>query len=243
MSDITTQVKNYNGHNTFILKMKDTLKKYNSLTSNQRVAVEKILKNVSEAKKVELTEDQKRIMSYEGQNSFVNEIKSKLKEFGKISEKQESAALAQIQKEADKEATVHMNIPAIGDTIKVGLKVGMTLKEQYELKFNPILLDITKVLAISPKAVKFSGKLTIKRGSVCTCCMKTLTDEFSMLTGLGKICAKHVGVPYITDASQAKQFREEYMKRVEEIGEMIFWVPKSQIKTWEGNADILLKMI
>ena len=243
MSDITTQVKNYNGHNTFILKMKDTLKKYNSLTSNQRAAVEKILKNVSEAKKVELTEDQKRIMSYEGQNSFVNEIKSKLKEFGKISEKQESAALAQIQKEADKEATVHMNIPAIGDTIKVGRKVGMTLKEQYELKFNPILLDITKVLAISPKAVKFSGKLTIKRGSVCTCCMKTLTDEFSMLTGLGKICAKHVGVPYITDASQAKQFREEYMKRVEEIGEMEFWVPKSQIKTWEGNADILLKMI
>ena len=243
MSDITTQVKNYNGHNTFILKMKDTLKKYNSLTANQRAAVEKILKNVSEAKKVELTEDQKRIMSYEGQNSFVNEIKSKLKEFGKISEKQESAALAQIQKEETTAATVHMNIPAIGDTIKVGRKVGMALKEQYELKFNPILLDITKVLAISPKAVKFSGKLTIKRGSVCTCCMKTLTDEFSMLTGLGKICAKHVGVPYITDASQAKQFREEYMKRVEEIGEMEFWVPKSQIKTWEGNADILLKMI
>ena len=243
MSDITAQVKNYNGHNTFILKMKDTLKKYNSLTANQKAAVEKILKNVAEAKKVELTEDQKRIMSYEGKNSFVNEIKAKLKEFGKISEKQESAALAQIQKEADKEATVHMNIPAIGDTIKVGRKVGMNLKEQYELKFNPILLDITKVLAISPKAVKFSGKLTIKRGSVCTCCMKTLTDEFSMLTGLGKICAKHVGVPYITDASQAQQFREEYMKRVEEIGEMEFWVPKSQIKTWEGTADILLKIV
>lgn len=243
MSDITTQVKNYTGHNTFILKMKDTLKKYNSLTANQRAAVEKIFKNVAEVKKVEMTEDQKRIMSYEGQNSFVNEIKSKLKEFGKISEKQESAALAQIQKEETKAATVHMNIPAIGDTIKVGRKVGTNLKEQYGLKFNPILLDITKVLAISPKAVKFSGKLTIKRGSVCTCCMKTLTDEFSMLTGMGKICASHVGVPYITDASQATKFREEYMKRVEEIGEMIFWVPKSQIKTWEGNADILLKMI
>lgn len=243
MSDITTQVKNYTGHNTFILKMKDTLKKYNSLTTNQKVAVEKIFKNVAEVKKVELTEDQKKIMAYEGQNSFVNEIKSKLKEFGKISQKQESAALAQIQKEETKAATVHMNIPAVGDTIKIGRKTGQSLKETYELKFNPILLDITKVLAISPKAVKFSGKLTIKRGSVCTCCMKTLTDEFSMLTGLGKICAKHVGVPYITDASQAQQFREEYMKRVEEIGEMEFWVPKSQIKTWEGNADILLKMI
>jgi hypothetical protein len=121
--------------------------------------------------------------------------------------------------------------------------VGQNLKETYGLKFNPILLDVTKVLAISPKAVKFAAKLTIKRGSVCTCCMKTLTDEFSMLTGLGKTCAKHVGVPYITDKSQAESFRLEYMKRVDEIGEMEFWIPKSQINTWEGTADILLKMV
>ena len=243
MSDITTQVKNYNGHNTFILKMKDTLKKYKSLTANQKVAVEKILKNVAEAKKVELTEDQKRIMSYEGQNSFVNEIKSKLKEFGKISEKQESAALAQIQKEADKEATVHMNIPVIGDTIIVGRRIGQNLKETYGLQFNPTLLDVTKVLAISPKAVKFSGKMTVKRGDICVCCGKTLTDEFSMLTKMGKTCAKHMGVEYITDKSQAERFRNEYLKRVEEIGEMEFWVPKRQIKKWEGNGDLLLQMV
>jgi len=243
MSDITTQVKNYNGHNTFILKMKDTLKKYKSLTANQKAAVEKILKNVAEAKKVELTEDQKRIMSYEGQNSFVNEIKSKLKEFGKISEKQESAALAQIQKEADKEATVHMNIPVIGDTIIVGRRIGQNLKETYGLQFNPTLLDVTKVLAISPKAVKFSGKMTVKRGDICVCCGKTLTDEFSMLTKMGKTCAKHMGVEYITDKSQTERFRNEYLKRVEEIGEMEFWVPKRQIKKWEGNGDLLLKMV
>ena len=63
-----------------------------------------------------------------------------------------------------------------------------------------------------------------------------------MLTGLGKTCASHMGVPYITDKSQAKQFREEYLKRVDEIGEMEFWVAKSQIKVWEGNADVLLDM-
>jgi hypothetical protein len=73
--------------------------------------------------------------------------------------------------------------------------------------------------------------------------MKTLTDEFSMLTGMGKTCSKHMGVEYIKDKSETSRFREEYMKRVEEIGEMEFWVPKSQIETWEGNADILLKMI
>jgi ribosomal protein L9 len=241
--DITTKVRNYNGKNSFILKMKDAVQKYGSLTAKQAAATEKILNAVVEAKSVEMSDDMKKIASYEGKNSFVLELKGKLEKYGSLTDKQVSAALSQIQKEEDKAATVHMNIPAVGDTIKIGRKAGQSLKETYGLKFNPILLDVTKVLAISPKAVKFAAKLTIKRGSVCTCCMKTLTDEFSMLTGLGKICASHVGVPYITDKSQAESFRIEYMKRVDEIGEMELWVPKSQIKTWEGTADILLKMV
>jgi hypothetical protein len=111
------------------------------------------------------------------------------------------------------------------------------------LKFNPILLDITKVLAVSPKAVKFSGKMTVKRGDVCVCCAKTLTDEFSMLTKMGKTCAKHMGVEYITDSSQAERFRKDYLKKVEEIGILEFWVPKSKIIKWEGRTEIILKMI
>jgi hypothetical protein len=73
--------------------------------------------------------------------------------------------------------------------------------------------------------------------------MKTLTDEFSMLTGMGKICAGHVGVTYITDKSQAQRFREEYLKRVDEIGEMEFWIPKTQIKIWEGKMSQVLNLI
>lgn len=242
-TNIDTQVMNYKGVNSFILKMKDAMTKYGSLTANQKDAVEKIFNNPTEAKAVEMTDDMKKIAAYEGENSFVNELKGKLAKYGKLSDKQISAALSQIQKEENKAATVNLNIPAIGDTIKIGRKAGQNLKETYGLKFNPILLDVTKVLAISPKAVKFAAKLTIKRGSVCTCCMKTLTDEFSMLTGLGKTCAKHVGVPYITDVSQTDRFRNEYMERVDEIGEMEFWIPKSQIIIWEGTADILLKMV
>jgi hypothetical protein len=51
-----------------------------------------------------------------------------------------------------------------------------------------------------------------------------------------------MGVEYITDKSEAERFRNEYLKRVEEIGEMEFWVPKRQIKMWEGNGDLLLNM-
>ena len=237
-----TKVQNYQGKNSFILKMKDAVSKYGKLTPAQSNAVDKILNADEEVKKVELTEDEKKIQSYTGQNSFIKDLQVKLEKYGKLSEKQVTAALNQIQKEIDKENTIKLNVPAEGDTIIVGRRIGQRLKETYGLKFNPTLLDITKVLGISPKAVKFSGKMTVKRGDICVGCGKTLTDEFSMLTKMGKTCSKHMGVEYITDKSQADRFREEYLKRVEEIGEMEFWVPKSQIKKWEGTADILLKM-
>jgi hypothetical protein len=136
-----------------------------------------------------------------------------------------------------------MKLPIVGDTIKVGRAIGMKLKDAYGLKFNPILLDVTKVLSVSPRAVKLSGKMTVKRGDVCMCCAKTLTDEFSMLTRMGKTCAKHMGVEYITDVNDADRFREEYLKRVDEIGEFEFWVPNSQIKFWEGKGETVVKHI
>jgi hypothetical protein len=242
MTDISLQVKNYTGSNSFIIKMKDAISKYGSLTVNQKSAVEKIFKKIEEVKNVEFTPEMKEILSYDGPSTFVNDLKSKLNLYGKLSEKQIQAGLNQIQKEKNQKETIHMNIPVEGDSIKVGRVVGQKLKDTYGLKFNPTILDITKVLAVSPKAVKFSGKMTIKRGDVCLCCAKTLTDEFSMLTKMGKTCAKHMGVEYITDKSQANRFREEYLKRVEEIGEMEFWVPKSKIVKWEGENDILLQM-
>jgi hypothetical protein len=223
--------------------MKNVIAKYNGLTPNQLEAVEKCLNATTEVKPMELTEDLKRIVDYKGENPFVKDIASKFEKWGTLTSKQISAAVAQIQKEEDKEKTVRMNWPTIGETIKLGRKIGMELKEKYGLKFNPILIDITTLKAVSPKAVLFSGKLTIKRGDVCTCCMKTLTDEFSMLTGFGKICAKHVGVEYITDKSQTQRFREDYLKRVEEIGEMEFWVPKTQIKKWDGVTSSIVETI
>ena len=239
----TSKIKNYQGDNSFVLKMKDSLSKYGRLTEKQLAAAEKALMTKSEVKVDELPEDMKRIANYVGENSFVLDIKKKLLSYGTLTFSQTSAAVKQIQKEEDKANTRKMNIPTIGETIKVGRSIGQDLKERHGLKFNPILIDITKVLAVSPKAVKFAGKMTVKRGDVCVCCAKTLTDEFSMLTKMGKTCAKHMGVEYITDSSQAERFRNEYLAKVEEIGILEFWVPKSKIIKWEGRTEIILKMI
>jgi uncharacterized protein (DUF433 family) len=221
--------------------MKSVVNQYGSLTIKQVEAVEKCLKASTVVESKELPENVKRIVDYTGENSFVKEIASKFKKYATLSEKQVSAAINQIQKEEDKERTIRMNWPVIGDTIKITRKVGEELKKTYGLQFNPIILDITKLMAVSPKAVQFEGKMTIKRGKVCTCCGRTLTDEFSMLTGIGKLCAKHIRVDYITDRSQAERFRNEYLERVEEIGKMVFWIPKSQIVKWEGITESMVK--
>jgi len=81
--EITTEIKNYNGKNPFVLKMKQNLKKYGSLTPNQLSAVEKILVAVNNIKSTELSDDMKKIVGYAGTNTFVNDLKTKLEQLVK----------------------------------------------------------------------------------------------------------------------------------------------------------------
>ena len=242
-NNTTTKVRNYQGTNTFLLNLKNSLSRFGSLTQKQMEAAEKALMSTTKVNVEEMTEDMQKIAKYDGPNNFVNDIKSKLLKYGTLTQNQIQAALTQIEKESNQKNTHKMNIPTVGETIKVGRGIGERLKETYNLKFNPILLDITKVLAVSPKAVKFEAKLTEKRGKVCCICARTLTDELSMLSGVGKLCSQHVGVPYLTDKTQAESFRQEYLKRINELGTMEVWVPKSQIKVWDGKTEVILKMI
>jgi len=239
----TQKVQNYNGNNSFIIKMKDAISKYGQLTSAQSAAVEKIFNAPVEAKQVELTEDMKRIQAYTGENSFVKELQAKLEKYGKLTEKQVIAGVKQIVKEEDRNKTLNMNWPTPGETLIIGRNIGQDLKESYGLEFNPVLIDMTRLLAVSPKAIKIAGKMTIKRGNICMCCGRELTDEFSMLTKMGKTCAGHMKVEYIKNKSEVERFRNDYLKRVEEIGEMEMWIPKKQIRKWESTLSRVVETL
>ena len=188
---------------------------------------------------VALTE---KVNNYQGKNSFLVKMKDLLSKGKTLSPKQFEASLQIINKEEESERVIRMNWPTPGETIIIGRSIGQDLKKEYGLEFNPTLLDITRLLGVSAKAVKFAGKMTIKRGKICTSCMRDLTDEFSMLTGMGKTCARHLKVPYIKDVSEVTRSREDYLRRVDEIGEMEFWVPKNQIKKWNGSTEKVVKM-
>ena len=62
------RVRNYEGQNSFVLKMKSVIAKYNGLTPNQLTAVEKCLNAVTTVKVEEMTEEMKRIVDYTGEN-------------------------------------------------------------------------------------------------------------------------------------------------------------------------------
>ena len=183
-----------------------------------------------------------KVQNYQGTNSFIIKMKDSINKYDRLTPKQEEVVLGIFQKEQN-ERTIQMNWPTEGESIILGRKIGQQLKETYGLEFNPTLIDITRLLAVSPKAVKFSGKMTVKRGNICMCCGRELSDEFSMLTKMGKTCSKHMKVEYIKDKSEVERFRNDYLKRVEEIGEMEFWVPKSQIKKWNGMTEMMVKSI
>ena len=176
MTSTITKVQNYQGTNSFVLKMKEVIKKWGNLTPNQITAVEKALSSSQNFNVDELPENMKVIATYDGHNNFVNEIKTKLTIYGVLTDKQVDAAMNQIQKEREDKKVHNMRIPTPGETIKVGRAIGQKLKETYSLKFNPIILDITKILGFTNKAVKFSGKMTVKRGDFCCLCARTLTD-------------------------------------------------------------------
>ena len=180
------------------------------------------------------------VQNYKGNNSFIIKMKDTISRYNRLTPKQEEVVIGIFQKEKN-ERTIQVNWPTFGETLVIGRKIGQQLKETYGLEFNPVLIDITRLLGVSPKAVKFSGKMTVKRGNICMCCGRDLSDEFSMLTKMGKTCSSHMKVEYIKDKSEVERFRNDYLKRVEEIGEMEFWIQKSQIKKWNGITESVVK--
>jgi hypothetical protein len=188
------------------------------------------------------TQTIEKVQNYTGKNSFINKMKDTIKKYGRLTPKQEETVVNIFQKE-ENERTIQMNWPCEGETLIIGRNIGQELKETYGLEFNPVLIDITRLLAVGPKAIKIAGKMTIKCGNICMCCGRELTDSFSMITKMGKTCARHMRVEYIKDKSEVERFRKDYLKRVEEIGEFEFTIPKRQIRKWEGMTESIVKTI
>ena len=242
--NIEEKVRNYQGTNNFIKALKLGLMKWGRLTPKQYQAAEKVIMNEERQKEInveELPERLKAIVTYTGESTFVNDLKMKFKKYRKLTDKQVDAGFKTIDREIQKDSQQDLNLRLVGNTIKIGRKVAMGIKENYNLDFHPILVDVTEVMTISNKAFKLKAKLTKENGGICRCCGKTLTDEMSQVTGIGPVCAKYVGVKHPKTKNEVEQFKVDMSNKIDEIGEFEFWIPKRAIVEWNGTAGVMMR--
>jgi hypothetical protein len=185
----------------------------------------------------------KEVQNYEGTNNFMNSLKRGLKKYGSLTENQAAAAIRVIEgARRHEQSQKRIDIKLVGDTIKIGRKIALGIKEEYGLDFHPILVDVTAVTAMTDRALRLKGKLTKENGGVCRCCGKTLTDEMSQVTGIGPVCAKYVGVEHPKSKNDVKKFKEDMSNKIDEIGEFEFWIPKRAVIKWDGMGGVMLRM-
>ena len=243
--NIEEKVRNYQGTNNFIKAIRPSLSKWGRLTAKQYAAAEKIILNEERQKEInveELPTELRAIVEYTGESTFVNDLKMKYKKYRKLTDKQISAGYKAIDRETQKSSQKEINIKMVGNTIKLNRKIALDIKENYNLDFHPILVDVTEVLIMSNKAFKIKAKLTKENGGICSCCGRTLTDEMSQITGIGPVCAKNVGVKHPKTKDEIGKFKQEISNKIDEIGEFEFWIPKRSIVEWKGTAKIFMKL-
>jgi hypothetical protein len=243
--DITEKVREYKGTNDFVMKMQNSLKQWGRLTSKQMDVVSKLILNEERQKDVDvdnLPEQFLKIVNYNGESKFVQDIKAKYLQYRTLTEKQLNAANKAIYTEEQKNSQIPMDIKLVGNTIKLGRKIAGEIKKEYKLDFHPILVDVTKITMTSNKAVKLVAKLTKENAGICRCCGKTLTDEMSRMTGLGPICSGYVGVKHPSTKEDLPYYRQLISDKIDEVGEFEFWIPKRGIVEWNGSAGVLLSM-
>jgi hypothetical protein len=159
-----------------------------------------------------------KIRNYKGNNNFMNSLKSGLQRYGRLTDKQLAAPI-----------NVNVNI-------KVKRFIAKKIKEENGLEFAPFMLTISKVLRETAKAYQVVGKMTTSDVTSCRCCGKDLTDWRSQATGVGPVCSKNLNIPYVKDMSDVEVYKKLLKLKIDQIGDLTFWLAKSQIV--EGYDDL-----
>lgn len=176
-----------------------------------------------------------KVKEYKGNNGFILSLQSGLIKYGSLTVKQFSAAesffgkFEQTKTQVSESKEVNVNL-------KVSKFIAKRIAVDNGLEFRPFLVTITKVLRTTNKAYEVVGRMNTSDVTSCRCCGLDLTDWKSQATGVGPICAKNLGIPYVKKEEDVVVFKKLLKLKIDEIGDLTFWVPKSQII--EGLGDL-----
>ena len=167
--------------------------------------------------------------SYTGTFPFVLSLKSQFKQWGKLSDKQWIAVdKCMVVNTAPKGPKVDL-VPTCSVDIVLKRFIAKRVSEEKGLKFIPFTYTVKTIKWNTLKAVGVVMSPNFSNVSVCRCCGKELTDWRSLATGVGAVCAKKMGIPYVKHKSDVDAFKAEVKKLFLAIGDIETTLPKSQI--------------
>jgi len=177
------------------------------------------------------------VQNYKGNNGFISSLQGGLKKYGRLTERQLSSAGNFFSKVNTPKKMENTTQPKeINVNIKISRFIAKRVAEENDLEFKPFLLTITKVLKETNKAYQVVGKMNTSDVSSCRCCGKDLTDWRSQATGVGPVCSKALGIPYVKKEEDVEVYKKLLKLKVDKIGDLTFWLAKSQIK--EGKEEL-----
>ena len=176
------------------------------------------------------------VKNYKGNNGFINSLQNGLKKYGSLTERQSLAAGKYFSKQLVSKTEVKPQVKEVSVNIKISKFIAKRIAEDNDLEFKPFLLTVTKVLRETPKAYQVVGKMNTSDVSSCRCCGLDLTDWRSQATGVGPVCSKSLGIPYVKKEEDVVVYKKLLKLKIDKIGDLTFWLAKSQIK--EGKEEL-----
>ena len=177
------------------------------------------------------------VQNYKGNNGFISSLQGGLKKYGRLTERQLSSAGNFFSKVNTPKKMENTTQPKeINVNIKISRFIAKRVAEDNNLEFKPFLLTVTKVLKETPKAYQLVGKMNTSDVSSCRCCGLDLTDWRSQATGVGPVCSKSLGIPYVKKEEDIVVYKKLLKLKIDKIGDLTFWLAKSQIK--EGKEEL-----
>ena len=185
------------------------------------------------------------IKNYNGNFTFLLSLKSRFMEYGSLTSAQwialekcylKSNTPKQVQEPKD-----------VSKLLFVKKYIAFKISEEHNLgDMRSYVWETKQVIRETSKAIQVKAKIADADHTIGICrhCGQALTNEFSQITGMGKTCAKKWNITYINKKEDAQIFKQEMQHKINQVGVLEFWIPKSQIVseqdliTENGNEEV-----
>lgn len=168
------------------------------------------------------------LMAYNGTFGFLLDLRSKFIKYGSLSDKQwESAKKCLTPKTAPVVDKSKILVPYCNVPITITAYQARKVAKMNNWPFNPCTLRVTSINWVDRKYLSLNVKIDWT-GNVtsCRCCGKALSDWRSQATGVGPVCVKGTGIPYIKDRNEVAAFQKSMEDLCDKLGEVTIEVSK-----------------